>query len=248
VPAGNHNLHALDDTRLAPDTVAGVPPPLELVIFDCDGVLVDSEPLASELELERFAELGIPMTAAEIAERFMGRSIAYVNAAIAEHLGGPVPAERERYWECRYRALLTERLRPIPGVAQALEQITLPVCVASSSGLESIAFKLSLCGLAERFGDRIFSATQVRHGKPAPDLFLLAAERMQADPSRCAVVEDSSVGVQAGRAAAMRTFAYAGGGLVARDRLDGDATIVFDDMRLLPELLERATRPGGSPD
>ena len=157
-----------------------------------------------------------------------------MNAAIAEHLGGPRPAERERYWEGRYRALLTERLRPIPGVAEALEQITLPVCVASSSGPESIAFKLSLCGLAERFGDRIFSATQVRHGKPAPDLFLLAADRLNADPARCAVIEDSPVGVQAGRAAGMRTFAYAGGGMVARDRLDGEATIVFDDMRLLP--------------
>ena len=162
--------------------MAGVSPPLQLVIFDCDGVLVDSETLASELEVERFAELGMPMTAAEIGERFLGRSIAYVNAAIAEHLGGPLPAERERYWEGRYRALLTERLRPIPGVAKALEQITLPVCVASSSGLESIAFKLSLCGLADRFGDRIFSATQVRHGKPAPDLFLLAAERLQRRP------------------------------------------------------------------
>jgi HAD superfamily hydrolase (TIGR01509 family) len=245
VPACDHDLHALDDTRLAADTVTRVPPPLQLVIFDCDGVLVDSETLASELQVERFAEIGMPMTAAEIAERFLGRSIAYVNAAIVEHLGGPLPADRERYWEDRYRELLTERLRPIPGVAEALAQITLPVCVASSSGPESIAFKLSLCGLAERFGDRIFSATQVRHGKPAPDLFLLAADRLNADPARCGVVEDSPVGVQAARAAGMRTFAYAGDGIVARARLAGEATIVFDDMRRLPELLERETRSGG---
>ncbi len=216
-----------------------VSPPLQLVIFDCDGVLVDSETLASELQVERFAEIGMPMTAAEITERFLGRSIGYVNAAIVEQLGGPLPVDREQYWEGRYRQLMTERLRPIPGVAEALEQITLPVCVASSSGPESIAFKLSLCGLAERFGDRIFSATQVRHGKPAPDLFLLAADRLDADPARCAVIEDSPVGVQAARAAGMRTFAYAGGGTVARDQLDGKATVVFDDMRRLPELLER---------
>jgi HAD superfamily hydrolase (TIGR01509 family) len=212
--------------------------PPELVIFDCDGVLVDSEPLASELEVERFAELGMPMSAAEISERFLGRSIAYVNAAIAEQLGGPQPADREEYWEGRYRQLLTERLRPIPGVAEALERITLPVCVASSSAPDAIAFKLSLCRLDDWFGDRIFSASQVRHGKPAPDLFLLAAGRLDADPARCAVIEDSPVGVQAGRAAGMRTFAYAGAGTVAHERLEGKATIVFDDMRRLPELLE----------
>jgi HAD superfamily hydrolase (TIGR01509 family) len=228
--------------------VPGVSPPLQLVIFDCDGVLVDSEGLASELEVELFAEIGMPMTSAEIAERFLGRSVAFVNEAIAEHLGGSLPADWERYWEGRYRDVLSERLRPIPGVVQALEQITLSVCVASSSGLESIAFKLSLCGLADRFGDRIFSATQVRHGKPAPDLFLLAADRLSADPARCAVIEDSPVGVQAGRAAGMRTFAYAGGEMVARERLEGEATIVFDDMRRLPELLEQTMSSGGPAD
>jgi HAD superfamily hydrolase (TIGR01509 family) len=224
--------------------VTRVSPPLQLVIFDCDGVLVDSETLASELQVERFAEIGLPLTAAEIGERFLGRSIAYVNAVIADHLGGPPPADREHYWQSRYRQLMTDRLRPIPGVTEALERITLPVCVASSSGLESIAFKLSLCGLADRFGDRIFSASQVRHGKPAPDLFLLAADRLNADPARCAVIEDSPVGVQAGRAAGMRTFAYAGGGMVARGQLEGEKTIVFDDMRLLPELLERTMSSG----
>jgi HAD superfamily hydrolase (TIGR01509 family) len=240
VSAGDHDLHASDDTRLVRDSVAGVPRPLELVIFDCDGVLVDSETLASELEVELFAEIGMPMTAAEIAERFLGRSVAFVNAAIAEHLGGSLPADWARHWEDRYQAVLTERLRPIAGVAKALAQITLPVCVASSSEPASIAFKLSLCGLDRWFGDRVFSATQVRNGKPAPDLFLLAARRLSVDPSACAVIEDSPVGVQAGRAAGMRTFAYAGSALVARDQLDGEATIVFDDMRLLPQLLERA--------
>jgi HAD superfamily hydrolase (TIGR01509 family) len=242
VPACDHDLHAPDDTRLAADTVSRVSPPLQLVIFDCDGVLVDSETLACELEAERFTEIGMPMTAAEITERFLGRSTAFVNAVIAEHLGGPLPADQERYWENRYQELLAEQLRPIPGVAEALARITLPVCVASSSGPESIATKLSLCGLADWFGDRVFSATQVTHGKPAPDLFLLAADRLHADPARCAVIEDSPVGVQAGRAAGMRTFAYVGGGMVARDRLDGEATIVFDDMRRLPELLEREMR------
>jgi HAD superfamily hydrolase (TIGR01509 family) len=241
MPACDHDHHTPDDTRLAADTVTRVSPPLELVIFDCDGVLVDSEGLACELQVERLAELGMTMTAAEVSERFLGRSIAYVNATIAEQLGGPPPADRQRYWEGRYRELMTEQLQPIPGVVEALQQITLPACVASSSAPESIAFKLSLCRLAERFGDRIFSASQVRHGKPAPDLFLLAADRMHVDPARCAVIEDSPVGVQAGRAAGMRTFAYAGAGTVARDQLDGEATVVFDDMRRLPELLQAGT-------
>ncbi len=220
-----------------------VPASLQLVIFDCDGVLVDSEGLACELQVERLAEIGMTMTAQEVTERFLGRSIAYVNAAITEQLGGPMPADRQRYWEGRYRQAMTERLRPIPGIVEALDEITLPVCVASSSAPESIAYKLALCGLTDRFGDRVFSATQVRHGKPAPDLFLLAAARLNADPARCAVIEDSPVGVQAGRAAGMRTFAYAGAGTVARDQLDGQATVVFDDMRRLPALLAREIRP-----
>jgi len=225
-----------------PDTVAGVPQPLELVIFDCDGVLVDSETLAAELDVEMFAQIGMPMSAAEIRERFLGRSPAYVRAAIAERVGHSLAADWEPYWEDRYRQLMTERLRPIPGVAEALERIAEPVCVASSSAPASIAYKLSLCGLDRWFGDRVFSAAQVRNGNPAPDLFLLAARSPGADPAACAGVEVSPVGVQAGRAAGMRTFAYTGGGLVAHDRLRGEATTVFDDMHLLPELLKRAVR------
>ena len=219
--------------------MAGVPPPLELVIFDCDGVLVDSESIASELEVEMFAEIGMPMAAEEIRERFLGRSAAYANAAIVEHLGA-LPDGWEARWERRYYEALEAELRPIEGVADALDRIAEPTCVASSSRMKSIVLKLGLCGLAERFGDRVFSAEQVSQGKPAPDLFLLAAARLGADPSRCAVIEDSPVGVLAGRAAGMRTFAYAGAVTVPRERLDGPGTIVFDDMRLLPGLLDAA--------
>jgi HAD superfamily hydrolase (TIGR01509 family) len=241
VSSGNHDLHATDDTRLSADTVPGVPPALELVIFDCDGVLVDSESIAVELEVEMFAEIGMPMSADEIRERFLGRSSAYTNAAIVEQLGA-LPDGWEARWERRYYEALQQRLRPIDGVADALDRITLPVCVASSSRPTSIALKLELCGLAERFGDDVFSAEQVAHGKPAPDLFLFTAARLGVAPSRCAVVEDSPVGVQAARAAGMVTLAYAGDAMVPAERLEGERTTVFGDMRVLPELLDGAAR------
>lgn len=214
---------------------------LELVVFDCDGVLVDSESIAAELEVEMFAEIGMAMTADEIRARFLGRSPAYMNAAIVEHLGA-LPDGWEVRWERRYYDALRLKLRPIDGVAEALDQITLPVCVASSSRRASIALKLALCGLADRFGDRVFSAEQVAHGKPAPDLFLFAARELGVAPARCAVVEDSPVGVQAARAAGMVTFAYAGDGRVLGDQLDGARTTVFGDMRELPGLLDAAPR------
>src|SRR5205823_11896974 len=122
------------------------------------------------------------------------------------------------------------------GIVEALGGINLPVCVASSSGHESIRYKLELTGLYERFAGRIFSATEVTDGKPAPDLFLHAAGRMGVDPSACVVVEDSRYGVQAARAAGMRALGYAGG-LTPREFLEGPDTTVFMDMRELPSLL-----------
>ena len=223
--------------------MAGVSSALELVIFDCDGVLVDSESIAADLEVEMFAEIGMPMTADEIRERFLGRTSAYTNAAIVAHLGA-LPDGWEDRWERRYYEALRERLRPIDGVFDALDRITIPACVASSSRMKSIALKLGLCGLTERFGDRVFSAEQVVHGKPAPDLFLFAAKRLGAQPSRCAVVEDSPVGVEAARAAEMLTFAYAGDGMAGHEQLEGARTTVFGDMRALPGLLEAAARDG----
>src|SRR5581483_395824 len=123
-------------------------------------------------------------------------------------------------------------------IAEALAAIELPMCVASSSGHDSLRFKLELTGLYERFEGRIFSAADVANGKPAPDLFLYAASRMGADPSRCVVVEDSRYGVEAARAAGMDALGYAGG-VTRAAALDGPRTVVFDDMRTLPELLAR---------
>ena len=209
-----------------------------LVIFDCDGVLVDSEPIAIRIDVDMFAELGLTVSEQEVIERFVGRSPEVMGRAAEEQLGHSPPAGWMERGEGRLRRAFADGLRPVDGVEEALARIDTPVCVASSSGHESLRFKLELTGLYERFAGRIFSASEVANGKPAPDLFLHAASRMGALPSDCVVVEDSRYGVQAARAAGMAVLAYAGG-LTAADVLEGPRTIVFGDMRELPRLLDR---------
>ena len=184
--------------------------PIELVIFDCDGVLVDSERISVRVDVAVLAQLGWPMTEAEVVERFMGRTDADMAAEV-------------------------------PGILEALDAIAGPICVASSGTHERMRYTLGLTGLYPRFAGRIFSASEVARGKPAPDLFLHAAGRMGVRPAACAVVEDSRYGVEAARVAGMRAFGYAGG-LSPRAWLEGPGTVVFDEMRDLPRLL------GNGPD
>jgi HAD superfamily hydrolase (TIGR01509 family) len=209
-----------------------------LVIFDCDGVLVDSEPIAVRIDVEMLAEVGVTMTAEEVIERFVGRSPEVIVAETEARLGRRLPEEWFERAEARIRKAYATELQPVAGIAEALEEIADPVCVASSSGHESLRYKLELTGLYERFTGHIFSAAEVANGKPAPDLFLHAASRMGFAPGDCVVIEDSGYGVQAARAAGMDVFGYAGG-VTARDVLEGPRTVVFDDMRALPELLAR---------
>jgi HAD superfamily hydrolase (TIGR01509 family) len=210
--------------------------PFELVIFDCDGVLVDSERLSIRVETEYLAELGWPLTEAEIVERFMGQSAEYMDEAIEAQLGSRLPGDWKDQFQRRYREAFAAHLVPVDGVVEALDKITAPTCVASSGSHDKLRFTLGHTGLYERFEGRIFSGYEVANGKPAPDLFLHAAARMGAEPARCAVVEDSRPGVLAARAAGMRVFGYAGG-LTPPERLAGQATVVFEDMRELPRLL-----------
>ena len=212
---------------------------LELVIFDCDGVLVDSEPIAVRVDALVLGRLGWDLSEAEIIERFMGRSEAYMVGEIEAALGRPLPLDWDAEFVPLYRDALEAELEPVDGVMEALDAISAPTCVASSSTHERLRFTLGLTGLLERFDGRIFSAADVANGKPAPDLFLHAAASLGADPARCAVVEDSVYGIQAARAAGMRAFGYAGG-LTPADRLAGPATTVFEDMRALPALLQAA--------
>jgi HAD superfamily hydrolase (TIGR01509 family) len=210
--------------------------PFELVIFDCDGVLVDSEPLAVRVESRYLTELGWPLTEAEILERFTGHTDAYMDAAIEAQLGGRLPPDWKEQFQTRYREAFAAELAPVDGIVEVLDQLTIPACVASSGSHDKLRFTLGHTGLYERFEGRIFSGYEVANGKPAPDLFLHAAARLGAEPARCAVVEDTLPGVQAARAAGMRVFGYASG-LTPPERLAGESTVVFEDMRELPRLL-----------
>jgi HAD superfamily hydrolase (TIGR01509 family) len=214
--------------------------PFELVIFDCDGVLVDSERLAVRVESDYLSELGWPLSQEEIVERFMGGTDQYMDDAIQAQLGDRLPADWKEEFRRRYREAYRAGLVPVDGVLEALDQIeaTTPTCVASSGSHDKLRFTLGLTGLYRRFEGRVFSGYEVANGKPAPDLFLHAAARMGAAPARCAVVEDSRFGVMAARAAGMHAFGYAGG-LTGPERLEGPRTVVFEDMRALPRLLAR---------
>jgi HAD superfamily hydrolase (TIGR01509 family) len=213
--------------------------PLQLVIFDCDGVLVDSERLAVRVEVAVLAGLGWPLSEAEVVDRFMGRSAAVMAEAIRERLGRGLPDDWQERFDRGYRAAFDAELTPVDGVVEALDRIATPTCVASGGSHETLRHTLGLTGLYERFQGRIFSASEVAEGKPAPDLFLHAAARMGAEPAACAVVEDSRYGVQAARAAGMLAFGYTGG-LTPPERLAGPRTVLFDDMRRLPDLLAAA--------
>jgi HAD superfamily hydrolase (TIGR01509 family) len=204
-----------------------------LVIFDCDGVLADSERVTVEVESKLLTELGWTIAPDEVAELFLGRTDAYMRQVIAERVPD-LPADWEAQLDERYLAAQHE-LHPVEGIAEALDAIPVPTCVASSGSHEKMKRTLGHTGLYDRFAGRIFSATEVEHGKPAPDLFLHAAERMGVTPEQAAVVEDSPFGIEAAKAAGMTAFAYAGG-LVPGERLR-DADVVFDDMRELPALL-----------
>ena len=210
--------------------------PFQLVIFDCDGVLVDSERIAVRVEAEFLAELGWPLTEAEIVERFMGRTAEYMDEAIEARLGSRLPGDWKDQFQRRYREAYAADLRPVDGIVEVLDQLTVPTCVASSGSHDKLRLTLGHTGLYGRFEGRIFSGYEVANGKPAPDLFLHAASRMGVDPAGCAVVEDSRWGVEAARAAGMRAFGYAGG-LTPPDFLEGHGTVVFEDMRDLPGLL-----------
>ena len=213
----------------------------EIVIFDCDGVLVDTEPIAIPVLVEALAELGWRMGEAEAVRRFMGRTDRHMTREVEAHLGRPIPAGWRAAFERRREEAFERGLRPVDGVVEALDEIGPAVCVASNGGEAKIRHSLQLAGLLERFVGRIFSASAVAHGKPAPDLFLHAAATLGVLPESCAVVEDSPSGVTAARRARMACFAYAGG-LAPRDQLTGRDTVVFDDMRRLPDLL-RAVAP-----
>jgi HAD superfamily hydrolase (TIGR01509 family) len=215
--------------------------PFDLVIFDCDGVLVDSERLIVKVEAQMCRERGWDLTEEDVVREFVGLSDAAMLARLSDLVGEVLPADWEAEYAARCRQALAGDLEAVPGVAGALdaiEQAGVATCVASSGSHEKMALTLGRTGLLDRFAGRIHSATdpQVRAGKPAPDLFLHAAARMGVEPSRCAVVEDSPYGLTAALVAGMAAFAFSGS-VIPADRLAGEGITVFDSMSELPSLV-----------
>ncbi|HKE12637.1 MAG TPA: HAD family hydrolase [Myxococcota bacterium] len=214
-----------------------------LVIFDCDGVLVDSEPIANRVFAEMLAGQGLVLTPRETMRRYMGRSMAACRILIETELGRALPGDFFSELHARTLGAFQNELRPVEGIGRVLDGLTTPSCVASSSTHERLRLALELTNLFSRFEGRIFSAHDVARGKPAPDLFLHAAHLMGVGPERCAVVEDSVPGVEAGVSAGMDVYGYAWHGDGRALRAAGAQ--VFGRMLELPALL--LARPGPSP-
>lgn len=215
--------------------------PPALVIFDCDGVLIDSEVLCQRIEAECLVEHGFAMPFEEVAARYLGLSAAAMFADLEARFGRPVPPALLEDLARRTVASFETELVAMPGIHALLDRLPVPACVASSSRPERLAHTLGLTGLFGRFAPHIFSSTMVANGKPAPDLFLFAARQMGADPAACVVVEDSTAGVRAGVAAGMAVIGFCGGGHCPPDHgrglLAAGASAVFSHMDALAEPL-----------
>ncbi|WP_210526831.1 HAD family hydrolase [Rubellimicrobium arenae] len=204
-----------------------------LVIFDCDGVLIDSEVISARVLVELAREAGVMFDEAYVRRNFLGRSFPTVARHIREVLGAALPAD----FEAAYRRRLLERfevdLRPTTGVLDVLARLAVRACVATSSSPERAARSLAIAGL-DRFFPRVFTASEVPRGKPAPDLFLHAAQQMGVAPQACLVIEDSAPGLEAAQAAGMQVAFFAGASHLASLR-DGDIAQPFDsESRLTP--------------
>lgn len=220
-----------------------------LVIFDCDGVLVDSEPISIAVLRETIAADGVEISEADAYRHFLGRSMTSIAETLEVEFGLVITSEHLRHIRTRLFGHFRAELQPIAGIAEALDGIALPYCVASSSKPERIRLSLEVTGLLDRFEPHIYSSSMVKHGKPAPDLFLHAARDMGAAPADCLVVEDSAAGIEAAKRAGMRVFAFTGGSHgIPGDLRSKSASLmpdtIFDDMRMLPRLLGSARHAG----
>lgn len=206
------------------------------VIFDCDGVLVDSERIGVHIDRQVLADVGLDFTIEEVVGHFMGKSDKHFVETVESMIGKPVPENWLDEIASRYHEAFENELTTVPGIEEALAEVDLPYCVASSGTHEKMRFTLGKTGLLEKFENKLFSSTEVERGKPHPDLFLYAASKMGWSPDRCAVVEDSHAGVQAGLAAGMKVVAYAGG-FLSHDDIQHENLVVIQQMADLPKLL-----------
>lgn len=212
----------------------------ELVIFDCDGVLVDSEPLANGLLRDALADVGLELNVAETRARFVGLSMAKVMRLVEEEISQNLPPDWLDDLQARTFEGFRRDLQPVSGIRDAIgaiERRGIAHCVASSGSLEKMSVSLGTTDLARLFEDRIFSADMVALGKPAPDLFLFAASQMGVLPENTVVVEDSIPGLNAAISAGMRAVAYMGDPLAPRELAAGLDVSMIEDMRFLPDMV-----------
>jgi HAD superfamily hydrolase (TIGR01509 family) len=213
----------------------------ELLIFDCDGVLVDSELITNRVFAGMLNELGIRVSIDDMFERFVGRSMPQCLEIISGLLGRPVPEGFVADYHTRSAAALREELKAVPDIELVLATVGLPFCVASSGTHEKMQTTLGITGLLAQFSGRMYSVTEVARSKPFPDVFLYAARQQGVAPAACAVIEDTPTGVHAGVAAGMTVFGYCA--LTPRAKLiEAGAHHTFERMRDLPQLLARTAR------
>ncbi len=184
---------------------------VDLVIFDCDGVLIDSEIISARMLVTELGALGVQIDLPYVARHFLGRSYPTVMKVIRADFGVDLPPEFEDQYRVRLLETFRRGLKIMPGVRAALESLALPWCVATSSSAGRARTSLDIVGLNDLVGDRLTTAAEVENGKPAPDLFLLAARKMAVAPGRCLVIEDSLNGIRAARSAGMAVWHFAGG-------------------------------------
>jgi HAD superfamily hydrolase (TIGR01509 family) len=214
----------------------------DLIIFDCDGVLIDSEILSNRAEVELLKSFGIEFELSDYMARFVGKSTKDVLKTIELSHNISLPDDFRRLAGEKVYQAFRDELKPIPGIFQLLDLIDIPKCVGSSSSLNRLELTLTMTGLFDLFAPHIFSADQVSHGKPAPDLFLFAAEKMKVDPTRCIVIEDSPHGVRAGVDAGMTVFGFIGGSHIQSEHdlklMKEGAVKVFSTMSEISACLE----------
>ncbi|WP_434612699.1 HAD family hydrolase [Tabrizicola sp. M-4] len=182
-----------------------------LFIFDCDGVLIDSEVISARQLIEELKGYGVDMDMAFVSRHFLGRSYPVVLKEVRERWGVQLPDRFEADYRARLLAAFERDLKVMPGVVETIRALSIPYCLATSSSPERMRKSLEITGLSALFQGRAFTASEVARGKPAPDLFLHAAHRMGADPATCIVLEDSLNGIRAGLAAGMRVWRFTGG-------------------------------------
>lgn len=233
--------HALDISskgiKAGPNCTRG-PMPIEAILFDCDGVLIDSETISANVLIAALGEHGVHVDLDHCYNHFTGRSFPTVAKGIREHFSVALPQTFEQTYRSRLLDAFGESLKPTHGVTDLLSSLTLPICVATSSSPRRAARSLALAGLDHFFGSLLFTASQVENGKPAPDLFLFAADQLGVTPANCLVIEDSLPGVRAGLAAEMHVLRYTGGSHLKGRRVESIEQVpVFDDWAQLHDLM-----------